>query len=62
MQAEPLDAFFFCAAIGFDELVMGQTVFGFGWLADDIITFDEVARVVAEADDLRQAGMLFEIV
>ena len=62
VQAEALDALLLGHLVGLEELVARQAVFRFRRLADDVIALDEVARVVAEADDLRQAGVLLEVV
>ena len=62
VQAEALDALLLCHLVGLEELVAGQPVLRFRRLADDVVTLDEVAWVVAEAEDLRQAGVLLEVV
>ena len=62
MQAEPFDAFFLGATVSFDELIMCQSVFGFGRFADDVIALNQVARIVTEAEHLRQSGIFFQIV
>ena len=62
VQAEALNALLLCHLVGLEELVARQAVLRFRRLADDVVAFDEVARVVAEADDLRQASVLLEVV
>ena len=61
MEAEAADAFVLRYSVGFKQLVAGQAVFGFSRLANDIVAFDEVARVVAEAENLGQASMFLEV-
>ena len=62
VQAKALDALLLGHLVGLEELVARQAVLRFRRLADDVIALDEVARVVAEADDLRQASVLLEVI
>ena len=62
VQAEALDAALLCDAVRFDELVVGQAVFRFLRLADDVVARDEAAGVVAEGEAVGEARAFFEVV
>lgn len=62
VQAEALDALLLGHLVGLEELIARQAVLRLRRLADDVIALNEIARVVAEADDFRQAGVLLEVV
>ena len=60
-QAKTLNALLFDDFISFEELVARQAVFCLSRLADDVVAFHEVARIIAEADDFWQAGVFLEV-
>ena len=62
VQAEALDALFLRHLVGLEELVAREAVLRLGRLADDVVALHEVAGIVAEAEALRQAGVLLEVV
>ena len=62
MQAEALDATFLGDAIGFNELIVGQAVFRFFRLTDDVVASNEVAGIVAERQAVGEACAFFQIV
>ena len=62
VQAEALDALFLRHLVGLEELVAREAILCLGRLADDVVALHEVAGIVAEAEALRQAGVLLEVV
>ena len=61
VQREAFRAHLTRPAVAVYKLLSGKAVLGLGRLADDVVAALELTRVVAEADQLRHAGMLLQI-
>lgn len=61
VETEFFAAFFFADGVGFDDLVLGEAVFRFFRLADELVAIAQWARVVAEADGLWQLVLAFDV-
>ena len=62
VHAEPLHAHLKGAPIALEHLLTREPVFCLDGLSDNIVALDEVAGVVAEAEEVRQAGVLRHVV
>ena len=62
VHAEPLHAHLKGTAITLEHLLTREPVLRLDGLADDVVALDEVAGVVAEAEEVRQTGVLRHVV
>ena len=62
VHAEPLHSHLKGTAIALEHLLTREPVLRLDGLADDVVALDEVAGVVAEAEEVRQTGVLRHVV